>query len=132
MDPGSSAAAAATAPQVGSKRTYQQSQQRATDNKLRSKLSAQAQDSTATGSSGSGRVSTNRSTTSTSTSAAVDNFVTQGVIDATIQCMIAQADECEMNGLSAYQTERMIMAEMGRCLVEIIEFSVRHADTSQE
>ena len=136
----SSAAAAATAPQIGSKR--------GTDNKFRSKLPAQAQDSTVAGSSGSGRVSSNRSSAtatstgaatstsaatatsaSTGTSAAAGNFVTQGVIDATIQCMVAQAAECESNGLPAYQTERMVMEEMGRCLVEIVDSSLRQSDT---
>ncbi|XP_039953858.1 protein lin-54 homolog [Bactrocera neohumeralis] len=58
------------------------------------------------------------------------NFITQEVVDATIQCMISQADECEKNGLPAYQTEKMVMEEMGRCLVEIIDFSIRNTDTS--
>ncbi|KAM7343245.1 myb-interacting protein 120 [Cochliomyia hominivorax] len=58
------------------------------------------------------------------------NFITQEVIDATIQCMITQADECEKNNLPAYQTEKMVMEELGRCLVEIIDFSIRNTDNS--
>lgn len=58
------------------------------------------------------------------------NFITQEVIDATIQCMITQADECEKNGLPSYQTEKMVMEELGRCLVEIIDFSIRNTDNS--
>lgn len=58
------------------------------------------------------------------------NFITQEVIDATIQCMITQADECEKNSLPAYQTEKMVMEELGRCLVEIIDFSIRNTDNS--
>ncbi|XP_054737043.1 protein lin-54 homolog [Anastrepha obliqua] len=58
------------------------------------------------------------------------NFITQEVVDATIQCMISQADECEKNGLPTYQTEKMVMEEMGRCLVEIIDFSIRNTDSS--
>lgn len=58
------------------------------------------------------------------------NFITQDVIDATIQCMIAQADECEKNGLPVNQTEKMVMEELGRCLVEIIDFSIRNTDTN--
>ncbi|XP_023294261.2 protein lin-54 homolog [Lucilia cuprina] len=58
------------------------------------------------------------------------NFITQEVIDATIQCMITQADECEKNNLPAYQTEKMVMEELGRCLVEIIDFSIRTSDNS--
>ncbi|XP_061394039.1 protein lin-54 homolog [Musca vetustissima] len=58
------------------------------------------------------------------------NFITQEVVDATIQCMVTQADECEKNGLPAYQMEKMVMEELGRCLVEIIDFSIRNTDTS--
>lgn len=58
------------------------------------------------------------------------NFITQEVVDATIQCMITQADECEKNGLPAYQMEKMVMEELGRCLVEIIDFSIRNTDNS--
>lgn len=54
------------------------------------------------------------------------NFITQEVIDATIQCLITQADECEKNMLSTVQTEKMVMEELGRCLVEIIDFSIRN------
>lgn len=56
------------------------------------------------------------------------NFITQEVVDATIQCLIAQADECEKAELTAYQTEKMVMEELGRCLVEIIDFSIRNTD----
>lgn len=51
------------------------------------------------------------------------NFMTPDVIEATVQCMIAQADECQKRGLSSTVSERMILEEFGRCLVEIIEFS---------
>ncbi|XP_055839192.1 protein lin-54 homolog [Episyrphus balteatus] len=56
------------------------------------------------------------------------NFITQEVVDATIQCLIAQADECEKGELTPYQTEKMVMEELGRCLVEIIDFSIRNTD----
>ena len=106
-------AAGATGPQIGSKRT----------------VGATVSGTTIV------RVSTKRSsTTATSTTAAAEkdscNLITQEVIDATIQCMISQADECEKGSLPAYQTERMIMEEMGRCLIEIINFSIRNTDTS--
>ncbi|XP_073811174.1 myb-interacting protein 120 [Musca autumnalis] len=58
------------------------------------------------------------------------NFITQEVVDATIQCMVTQADECEKNGLPPHQMEKMVMEELGRCLVEIIDFSIRNTDTS--
>ncbi|XP_055372505.1 protein lin-54 homolog isoform X2 [Condylostylus longicornis] len=56
------------------------------------------------------------------------NFITQDVVDATIQCMIAQADECQKGEVSAKTTERMILEELGRCLVEIIDFSIKNFD----
>lgn len=51
------------------------------------------------------------------------NFMTPDVIEATVQCMIAQADECQKRGCNIRTAERMILEEFGRCLVEIIEFS---------
>ena len=51
------------------------------------------------------------------------NFMTPDVIEATVQCMIAQADECQKRGCSIRTAERMILEEFGRCLVEIIDFS---------
>lgn len=56
------------------------------------------------------------------------NFITQDVVDATIQCMTAQADECQKSFISPKQTERMILEELGRCLVEIIDFSIRNIE----
>uniref|UniRef100_A0A1A9VJD9 CRC domain-containing protein n=1 Tax=Glossina austeni TaxID=7395 RepID=A0A1A9VJD9_GLOAU len=58
------------------------------------------------------------------------DFITQEVIDAAIQCMITQADECENSGLPAYQTEKMVIEELGRCLVEIIDSSIRNTDNA--
>ncbi|XP_050095192.1 protein lin-54 homolog [Anopheles aquasalis] len=51
------------------------------------------------------------------------NFMTPDVIEATLQCMIAQADECQKRGCSIRTSERMILQEFGRCLVEIMEFA---------
>ncbi|XP_055592818.1 protein lin-54 homolog [Uranotaenia lowii] len=53
------------------------------------------------------------------------NFMTPDVIEATVQCMIAQADECQKRGCNIRTAERMILEEFGRCLVEIIEFSTK-------
>ncbi|XP_037948163.1 protein lin-54 homolog [Teleopsis dalmanni] len=58
------------------------------------------------------------------------NIITQEVVDATIQCMLSQADESIKNGMTDTVTERLIMEEMGRCLVEIIDFSIRNNDSS--
>lgn len=54
------------------------------------------------------------------------NFLTHDVIEATVQCMIAQADECQRNGNPQGEAERMILEEFGRCLVEIIDFSIKN------
>lgn len=56
------------------------------------------------------------------------NFMTQDVIEATIQCVIAQADECQTRKLDTGTSERLILEEFGRCLVEIIEFSMKNTD----
>lgn len=56
------------------------------------------------------------------------NFMTADVVDATVQCMMAQADECQQNGVSYRNTERLILEEFGRCLAEIIDFSTKNTD----
>lgn len=56
------------------------------------------------------------------------NFMTQDVIEATVQCMIAQAEECEKMSVSKKEGERMILEEFSRCLQEIIEFSAKNVD----
>lgn len=57
------------------------------------------------------------------------NFMTADVVDATVQCMMAQADECQQNGVSYRNTERLILEEFGRCLAEIIDFSNKNAES---
>lgn len=56
------------------------------------------------------------------------NFMTQDVIEATVQCMIAQGEECQKLAVSKKQHEKMILEEFGRCLVEIIDFSNKNLD----
>lgn len=51
------------------------------------------------------------------------NFMTSDVIEATIQCVIAQAEECQKNKTDLMIAEKMILEEFGRCLVEINEFT---------
>lgn len=62
------------------------------------------------------------------------NFMTPDVIEATIQCVIAQADECQKNTFDAKAAEYLILEEFGRCLVEIIDFSTKNPelDSSEE
>ncbi len=49
------------------------------------------------------------------------SFITSEVADATCQCLIAQAEECEQQNLDEIETERYVLEEFGRCLIEIIE-----------
>lgn len=60
------------------------------------------------------------------------NFITSDVIEATIQCVIAQADDCQKNNYDARISERKILEEFGRCLVEIIDFSKKNNDSGEE
>lgn len=54
------------------------------------------------------------------------NFMTPDVIEATVQCMIAQAEECQKREMDIQTSEKMILEEFGRCLVEIIDFSTKN------
>lgn len=60
------------------------------------------------------------------------NFITPDVIEATVQCIIAQADDCTKNACDAKTSERKIIEEFGRCLVEIIEFSKKNNDNPDD
>lgn len=59
------------------------------------------------------------------------NFMTAEVVDATVQCMMAQADECQQNGVITRNTERLILEEFGRCLAEIIDFSNKNTEEEE-
>merc|ERR1712226_561395 len=48
-------------------------------------------------------------------------LMTTEVIEATVQCMLAQAETAVMSGLSVEESERMIMQEFGQCTNQIIE-----------
>jgi hypothetical protein len=56
------------------------------------------------------------------------NFMTQDVIEATVQCLIAQGEECQKMGVSKRIAEKMILEEFGLFMVEIIEFSNKNVD----
>lgn len=60
------------------------------------------------------------------------NFITSDVIEATIQCVIAQADDCQKNNYDARIAERKILEEFGRCLVEIIDFSKKNNENGDD
>uniref|UniRef100_A0A182QGV9 CRC domain-containing protein n=1 Tax=Anopheles farauti TaxID=69004 RepID=A0A182QGV9_9DIPT len=52
------------------------------------------------------------------------HFMTLDVIEATVQCMVAQAEECLKRGCSMRTSERLILEEYGRCLLEIKDFGL--------
>jgi len=58
------------------------------------------------------------------------SFVTTDVVEATCQCLLAQAEECEKKGSSDTEMEHLILEEFGRCLVQIIDFAGKSKITS--
>ncbi|XP_015930274.1 protein lin-54 homolog isoform X2 [Parasteatoda tepidariorum] len=48
-------------------------------------------------------------------------FVTDGVLEATCLCLLAQASEAEKSHTSEEEIERLVLQEFGRCLVRIID-----------
>lgn len=58
------------------------------------------------------------------------SFVTTDVVEATCQCLLAQAEECEKKGSSDTEMEHLILEEFGRCLVQIIDFAGKCKITS--
>ena len=51
------------------------------------------------------------------------SFVTTEVVEATCQCLLAQAEEAERKSLSEVENEAMVIEEFGRCLKQIIEIA---------
>lgn len=49
------------------------------------------------------------------------SFITNDLVDATTQCLIAQAEKSQKLGLSGEEAERAIIEEFGSCLSQIIE-----------
>ncbi len=51
------------------------------------------------------------------------NFITNEVVEATCQCLLAQAEEAEKKGQSESAIEGLIIEEFGRCLSQIIDMA---------
>ncbi|XP_059085160.1 protein lin-54 homolog [Tigriopus californicus] len=51
------------------------------------------------------------------------SFINPEVVEATCQCLLAQAEESERNQQDEAQVESLILEEFGRCLVQIIEIA---------
>lgn len=49
------------------------------------------------------------------------SFITPEVIEATCQCLLAQAEQGEKENRSKQGIEALILEEFGRCLTQIIE-----------
>jgi len=51
------------------------------------------------------------------------SFVTQEVVEATCQCLLAQAEEGEKQAKTENEIEKSVLEEFGRCLVQIIDLA---------
>ncbi len=51
------------------------------------------------------------------------SFLTPEVVEATCQCLLAQAEESERSGVGETETEALILEEFGRCLTQIIDIA---------
>ncbi|XP_063243364.1 protein lin-54 homolog isoform X2 [Bacillus rossius redtenbacheri] len=58
------------------------------------------------------------------------NFLSQEVLDATCQCLLAQGEKAERSKTTEQERELMIIEEFGKCLVQIIEFARQTEDSS--
>jgi hypothetical protein len=63
------------------------------------------------------------STAATANSRQPFGFITPEVVEATCQCLLAQAEESEKKGQSEPEIESQILEEFGRCLVQIIDMA---------
>jgi len=55
-------------------------------------------------------------------------FITSSVASATCECLLARAEEAEMASLSEQKTERMIIEEFERSLLQIINMANKPRD----
>lgn len=51
------------------------------------------------------------------------SFITNDIVDAATQCLIAQAEKSQKLGLNTEESERAIIEEFGNCLTQIIEIA---------
>ncbi|GLG98115.1 Protein lin-54 homolog [Gryllus bimaculatus] len=49
------------------------------------------------------------------------SLMTNEVLEATCECLVAQAEDAERQGLPEEEAERLVLEEFGRCLVQIIQ-----------
>lgn len=57
------------------------------------------------------------------------SFITQEVVEATCQCLLAQAEEAERLCKTSTETEGLVLEEFGRCLLQIIEYASKAKGT---
>ncbi|CAG2161625.1 unnamed protein product, partial [Oppiella nova] len=53
------------------------------------------------------------------------SFITPEVIEATCQCLLAQAEQGERVGIDLKQIEKLVIEEFGRCLTQIIDCAAK-------
>ncbi|KAK3923764.1 Protein lin-54-like protein [Frankliniella fusca] len=61
-----------------------------------------------------------------------DCIMSDHVVSATCQCLVAQAEEAEKLNLNEEEAERLIIEEFGRCLVEIISCVTNRTDLDRQ
>lgn len=49
------------------------------------------------------------------------SFMTNDVIETTGECLLAQAENAQKNGLNQVEIEKLVLEEFGRCIRKIIE-----------
>lgn len=49
------------------------------------------------------------------------SFIKDQVVEATCQCLLAQADEVNRRNINVEDGQKYILEEFGRCLIQIIE-----------
>lgn len=54
------------------------------------------------------------------------------VVSATCQCLVAQAEQAEKLNLEEEEAEKLIIEEFGRCLVEIISCVTNRTDADRQ
>lgn len=61
-----------------------------------------------------------------------DCIMSDNVVSATCQCLVAQAEEAEKLDLNDEEAEKLIIEEFGRCLVEIISCVTNRTDLDRQ
>ncbi|KAJ1521300.1 hypothetical protein ONE63_002978 [Megalurothrips usitatus] len=61
-----------------------------------------------------------------------DSIMSDNVVNATCECLVAQAEKAEKTDLDDVEAEKLIIEEFGRCLVEIISCVTNRTDLDRQ